>query len=709
MQRLPMCRPLAAGIALLGLAVLPALAEQVPMPTPRPYRAAPATTVASTPQPAPAPSPLTAETPRRATSGLSDASAISDADKALVKEALGFVRRDQFGDALARQLAIRHPLARAIVEFFYVRDRARDAGYRRMAEFLGNWPDWPSRDLLRLRMAQDMMDENAPPREVVRLLGDNPPTGSGHLVVAAAWLALGDKSKARSLAAAAWRRDDLDPDQEKWALARLGPVLGAADHKARMDMYFYRDRSNDALRVAGYLGSSWSAYAKARAAVVRRSGNAGALLDAVPSAQKRDPGYLFARAQYLRRAGKELAAADVVAAAPRDPQSLVDPDEWWVERRLATRNLLDAGNPKLAYKIAAEHSAQDSGDYAEAEFHAGWIALRFLNDPRTASRHFANIGRVATIPTTRARSLYWLGRAAEAAGDHQAAANYYAQAASNPTAFYGQLGAAKLSHARLKIGRGPQPSGSTVAAFERRDPVRAIRLLDEIGYISLAAPMIADMAENAASAEESVLIARLADQLGLTYMVVHAGKRAQAKGWDADRIAFPTNGIPKFKPLSESVEPALVYAIARQESVFNPAAISHADARGLLQLLPSTAAAVAKRNGVGFSKTRLTTDPAYNAQLGSAYLGENVARFNGSYVLAIAAYNAGRSRADEWVQRYGDPRRGDVDPIDWIERIPFTETREYVQKVLENLQVYRTILPGVDGTLAIVDDLRRGS
>ncbi|MCB1475479.1 MAG: lytic transglycosylase domain-containing protein [Rhodobiaceae bacterium] len=683
--------------------------DAVPMPTPRPHIPAPATMGAPPPpsysqRPVPSLSASPPSTPR----AFSDPSPVSDRDKALVKEALSLIARDQFGEALARQLAITHPLARGVVEFFYVRDRARDAGYRRIADFLAAYPDWPSRDLLRLRLAQDMMDENAPASEVLRLLGNDPPTGSGHIVVAAALAASGRTRDAQALARAAWYRDDLDPDQERWAMQRLGPLLTADDNRRRMDMYFYRDRTSDALRIAGYLGQGWKAYADARAAVIKRSGNAGKLLDAVPRAQRDEPGYIFAKIQYLRRADKELEAAALLAKAPKSRDALVDPDEWWVERRLAARSLLDDGRPADAYNIAAGHSAVDSGDYAEAEFHAGWIALRFLNDPRRAAAHFANIAGVATIPSTRARASYWLGRAAEASGDTNAAISHYRRAAADPSAFYGQLAAAKLSQRRLEIPRPPSPSASAARAFEAQAGVRAIRLLADIGYNSLAGPMLYDMADSSRSAEETVMIAALAADLGYTDMVVHAGKRGQANGYAVDRVAFPVNGVPKFKPLNESVEPALVHAISRQESLFNPRARSHADARGLMQLLPSTAAGVAKRNGVSYSKDKLY-DPTYNAQLGAAYLSEGVARYNGSYILAIAAYNAGRGRADEWIERFGDPRSPKVDPIDWIERIPFTETREYVQKVLENLQFYRAILPGVDGTLSIANDLQRGS
>ncbi|MBN9000083.1 MAG: transglycosylase SLT domain-containing protein [Rhizobiales bacterium] len=392
--------------------------------------------------------------------------------------------------------------------------------------------------------------------------------------------------------------------------------------------------------------------------------------------------------------------------APRDPAKLVDPDAWWIERRVISRELLDLGDPRTAYKIVAEHSAESSSNQADAEFHAGWYALRFLNDPATARRHFAAIQAVSTMPLSQSRAEYWLGRSAEALGDKAEATAQYRRGAAYPTTFYGQLSAARLGMKQLVLSNPPQADAATKKRFASREMVQAIQRFTAAGYEDRALAFYNQLADTLTNPSEIALLAQMAEKSGKHQVALQIGKKAYARGLPVETLAFPTAAIPR-NVKTTSIEKSVVYAIARQESAFNPGAVSRAGALGLLQLMPGTAKMVAKSAGVPYNAKRLTSDPGYNATLGAAHLADLVGDFNGSYIMSFAAYNAGKSRVMKWVAQYGDPRSADVDAVDWIERIPFYETRNYVQRCTENLQVYRARLG--EPALVINQDLRRGA
>jgi soluble lytic murein transglycosylase len=430
--------------------------------------------------------------------------------------------------------------------------------------------------------------------------------------------------------------------------------------------------------------------------------DAGALLEAVPPAQ-RSASYVYLQAKFLRRTGKYKGASAVMKTAPREAGALVDPDAWWIERRVLSRELLDIGDPRGSYEIAAAHSAESPVPAADAEFHAGWYALRHLGEAETASRHFARIAEIAEGPISLSRAYYWLGRAAEAGGPGDAKA-YFEKAAVYGTCFYGQLAVQRLGRAELAVA-APEPSAADREIFESREPVRAIRRLEQAGYQAQADMLYRELADKLTSPGELALLAAMAEQRSNHFLALRVGKIAAGRAIDVGALAHPIGAIPTSAAI-DGAGTALAYAVARQESEFNVGAVSGAGALGLLQLLPGTAREVAQRSGLPYSKDRLVTDAGYNATLGAAFLSEQLGRFNGSYVLTIAGYNAGPRRAAEWAERYGDPRGKDLDTVvDWIERIPYTETRTYVQRVMENYQTYKMRL---SGRFDIAQDLVEG-
>ena len=390
----------------------------------------------------------------------------------------------------------------------------------------------------------------------------------------------------------------------------------------------------------------------------------------------------------LRRADKIHEAVEVMLSAPRDPAVLINGDEWWVERRLLARKLLDQDDAKTAYRLCAEHSATTPQMKIEAEFHAGWIALRFLNDAARAAGHFDTLAKLAETPMSRARAAYWQGRAAEASANENAIATaraFYQQAAEHPATYYGQLARGKLG-----LTAAPIRTLSTEARGEARDDsIKVIELLYAIGEKNLANPLVVEAVHHLDDATQVAALASVVAKQQDAHLSLTVGKLASQRGMALDTLAFPTYGVPPFQPLQNSVEAPVIYSIARQESAFQPNAVSSAGAKGLMQMIASTARRTADRAGVAFDESRLVSDAAFNAQLAAAHLGELLGEQRGSYILTFAAYNAGGKRVKQWLDAYGDPRKPGVDPIDWVERIPFTETRNYVQRVMENLSVYR--------------------
>ncbi|MEM9277682.1 MAG: lytic transglycosylase domain-containing protein, partial [Pseudomonadota bacterium] len=577
------------------------------------------------------------------------------------------------------------------------KDGVRSATITKIAKDL---PDWPGQTGMRRNAERAMAKENISANAVVNAFSNTTPQSvEGAILLSRAYLDLGQKQKANQIIAPYWRNETLTKATERKVLDRVGAALTRADHRFRMHQLLYRDRATAATRIAGR--AEQVSLAKARAAALRKSPKAATLIETVAPSSKRDTGYDFARIEHARRSGDYEKAADLLLKAPRDQRKLVDPDEWWVERRIVSRQMLELGKFRKAYRLAAEHSAQSPSDIAEAEFHAGWYALRFLKDKTVARRHFSNVLNVSKRPISQARGHYWLGRASSSTE----ARKHYTEAAKHGGTFYGQLAAVELGTRNLTVDR-PRPSASDRNRLQNRELYRAIKRLEGTGYAWRADPVYRHLARVLPSPGELAILSADAERQGKFSLSLQIGKIAFGRGLEVDTLSWPIGAIPNSARIGNAGR-ALAYAIARQESAFDKAAISRANARGLLQLLPGTAKAVAKRNGLSYSRKRLTTDAGYNATLGSAYLSEQLERFGNSYILTFAAYNAGPGRVDEWLERFGDPRGKPLHQvIDWIEQIPFTETRHYVQRVMENYQVYKRRIS--NSRLTITQDLTSG-
>ncbi|MEM8627359.1 MAG: lytic transglycosylase domain-containing protein, partial [Pseudomonadota bacterium] len=626
-------QPPAAAPAVAPAVALPELAPMPPIrPIPRSTGSAQTGSLLAT-----IPQPQAAWTPRR-----SQSANIPNGERQKAINALKALDGNDNARALRIIETISHPTARAAAEYAWLRDGDSAITVDRLARFLTQNPDFPQERLRRI-FEQRLLDEAPQAQSVLHLMTLLPPTtGAGQLALAIAQDSTGNRQAAAQTLRATWRAGGLyGRRHEESALRRFGNILSKEDHKARMDVLLYREDNTSGLRAAGYVGGAQKALGEAWVAVDKRAGNAGALVRAVPRSARRDPAYSYIEGRWLRRTGKELEAARRFADAPT--QGIVDGDAWWIERRLVARHAIEKGNPQLAYQVASRHGAQKNSLFIEAEFHAGWIALRFLNDPRIALSHFQRMTQAARTPISHARSHYWLGRAYLALGDQGRAVQAYQTAARFPTAYYGQLALNGLGQAAITIA----PPPAIDASLATSPPLQAIEIYAAANRPWHATSVFYDLRKRLTNPAEIAYIAHRAGELRLPNMQVRIGKEAMQRGLPFDRHAFPVGTVPDVAGDGRPEMP-LVYAIARQESEFNAKARSPAGALGLMQVMPATGRGIARNNGWRFDQNKLASDPAYNTRFGATYLGRRIGQFDGSYILAIASYNAGKGRVDEW-------------------------------------------------------------
>lgn len=605
-----------------------------------------------------------------------------------LREALAFYKTNDLahGDEAAK--TAKDDLVRLTLDWAALKTSPHEVGFTRLQAFSTAHPGWPAVTWLHRRAEEALYAEHRDKTLVENFFAASAPeTLYGKLALAQAFGADGRVPEAQKLVRMVWRESELTPYLESKIRTEFGTYLEKSDYKARADRLLYKEETGAALRSAALAGPDVVSLAQARAAVINEVAS-DKLMQKVATPLKADPGFLFAEIQKLRRSDKIMEAVNVMLSAPRDPERLINGDEWWVERRLLSRKLLDQGNAKLAYKLCDENSARSNESKIEAEFHAGWIALRFLNDPAHAMPHFAKAAEIAVTPMSVARAAYWQGRTAEATSAEDAIAKakgFYEKAAAQPATYYGQLARARLGVTSLPVRAIP----AEAVDDQRIDAIRVTELLFAIGEKELATSLAVETVQHVQDQTQIAALASIVAKQHDAHLSLMIGKLAGQKGIALDQLAFPAYGIPDFDPLQNSAARAVVYSVARQESAFDPKAASQAGAKGLMQMIASTAKRTAERAGLAFDENRLLSDATFNAQLGAAHLGALLSEQGGSFILTFAAYNAGGKRVKQWIDAYGDPRSAGVDSIDWVERIPFTETRNYVQRVLENLAVYQ--------------------
>ena len=628
------------------------------------------------------------------------AAALSESDRQIYSTAFAAAKRGDWATAQQLAATARDQIPANVIRWLQYTKANSGASFADIAAFTDAHPDWPNPRLLRQR-AEDSI-ATATDAQLAPWFESHPPLSpTAKLRQAQIWTNAGRQADAATLIRQTWIDANYSAVDEKLMLQRYGDVIRGEDNSKRLDRLIWDGQTEQAKRMLVHVGPDTAALGQARLGLATMAPGAEALIAKVPARLQNDPGLQFERMRWRRHKDLNDDAATILEHPPAE---LGRPEAWANERLIVARRLLDDNQIERAYRIAASNRLDSGAAYSELEFLAGWIALRDLQQPEAAYNHFVRLYNAVKLPISLARGAYWAARAAEAMNQKSLAESWYGNAAPFATTYYGQLAGAHMGGiGPTTFLPEPAPSKAEEANFEQNEVVQATRDIAQIGDLDDLPPFLRRISDQAQSAPEFALAARLSRALGRPDIAVATAKRAGYAGVTLLDEGYPVTDLP---PGGNSEGP-LVLAMTRQESGFDRAAVSRAGAMGLMQLMPGTATKLAQLLHIPYSRERLTSDMAYNVTLGRAYLDSLVSDFSGSYILAVASYNAGPARVRQWVQSHGDPRTEGVDPIDWVERIPFTETRNYVQRVLENLQIYRLRLGAATPTLTLASDLKR--
>jgi soluble lytic murein transglycosylase len=628
--------------------------------------------------------------PPAATSELSQALAsakpLSPGEAAALGAAFKAIDDSRYADARAAVANFNNPLLVRIVEWSVLRVAPRkDADFAATWRFLREYPDWPEPEVLR-RQAEDRLGPETPSQQAFAYFTAFPPlTSAGHLKRLAAAQSVSPSSVPK-VASDSWRHATFKKADEEEFLNKYGQHLSGDDQIARFDRILREGRAPTARELLPRLPPEYQPLAEARLAMVTRAADATTVLRGIPAAKLAEPTVKLEQLAWLRRTGK-LNEAKALAQQPPASQD----GSWWNERQQLARDMLAAGHPADAYAVTVQHGQTKGVAFAEAEFLAGWIALRHLKKPAEALKHFQTLYDGVSTDISRSRAAYWMGRAHEEAKRQKEATEWFGRAAAFGQTYYGQLAARKLPGGSRQMPTDPVASSADQQALTGRELVTVARYIGQSGDSERTRPFLLRLARMVTGPGETLLLAHLASELkrpDIALVIAHrAASQSNVTLFDA---SFPVIDLGS----TGSIERALALALTKQESGFNAAAVSSSGALGLMQLLPSTAREVAGKMSVPFLQDKLTSDPKYNVALGSAYLAQMLQRFGGNYEIALAAYNAGPNRVARWLDTMGDPRAGKIDMVDWIEMIPLRETRNYVQRIMEGVGVYRERLNG---------------
>ena len=607
-------------------------------------------------------------------------------DLVVLKQTLQLLQQHKLGDATKLAASIDDPAAQKLIQWASLRDPNNTAGFDQYNSFIRANPDWPSIPLFRRRAEARLWQERSDPATVRRFVDTQPTSARGRLALARAMLSDGDRAGATREVRAVWQSAELSADLEAAVIDSFRDELTPADDIARMDQRIGAKDFAAAMRAAKRVGSTQVAIVKACEAAETNVTKGGALLEALPKEAQGDLGYVLCRLHWLLAHDDVAAAVKLLAEVSGDDLQRQDTDEWWRELRTLARRLLDLNDPKTAYGVVRE-AASPANPYYRAEFHfmPGWIALRFLSDPITALQHFGKIDEGSSDPIVLARAAYWRGRAFEAIGEFDKMRAQYETAARYPTAYYGQLARARLGVNEISVRPLPPQAGLEGSTTDLR---RALDMLYAIGELDLALTFVSDLADSNSDIVALREIGELTSRHKDAQAMLVLGKTALARGLAMERYAFPEIGVPSYSPIAPPIDQCMVYSIVRTESAFDQRDTSPANAVGLMQVTPEAGRDTAQRFGVTYDWKRLVSDPVYNTQMGVAEVSALFREYTGSYIMTFAGYNAGRGRVRQWVAQHGDPRNPKIDAVDWVERISLAETRNYVQRVMENLQVY---------------------
>ena len=532
------------------------------------------------------------------------------------------------------------------------------------------------------------------PKKIIDWFDSKEPlSGYGKMIIGESFILTGNKDKGKKLIKEGWINADLSKNELKFFRKKFKKYLNADDYIKRADYLAWNNKYWDLKRLLRYLPKDYELLYTARQILMTRGYGVDQAIKNVPEKFKNDAGLNYDRLKWRRKRGRVDSSLEILLSIKNDKNYLVEPEKWWKEREIISRALIYKKKYETAYKISSNHGMSKGSDFAAAEWMSGWIALSFLNDPLIAKDHFQNFYKNVNYPISTSRGAYWLGRTYEKLGDKEQSMYWYDIASKYLTTYYGQLAFLKLDPSgKFELNKDMEIDDKYRYIFFNKELVKITYLLDELKKDKYTKFILRHLANDNIQKGSEVLAAELATNIQRYDFAIQISKISSYQKRFHNKFNYPIISTPKTINGRKIPESAFILSIIRQESEFDLSANSHAGAKGLMQLMPYTAKLVSKQAKLPYSKSRLTSDPEYNINLGSHYIAGLILQYEGAYPFAIAAYNAGPNRVKYWKKINKNPQKKQINYVDWVELIKFRETRNYVQRVLENYNVYRYIL-----------------
>jgi len=645
----------------------------------------------------------------RPSSSHSQSKYLSASDFKAFKKGLTAARKRQWSTVDKAHAQISDPIARDVLTWARV-ERDRKAPFASKTYVAQQLSDWPQRTKIMARAEAELFDKPLGAQQTLDwFMGQEPVSGEGRAALARAHYALGNDASGDLWLKLAWRDSRLTRSRQQKLFSQFKAKLSPADHYARADHLIWQGRSyySSALALVPYMARDHRALINARVKVASNGSGMNSAIKAVSANMKTDPGLMYERARWRTKRQSKRQGLEYFAQMKSAPTSGAGKKTVWKAKKNLVYWAIKEGRYNDAYKLCIHHGMESGSSFAEAEFLAGWLALTKLGQADKAAKHFETLSQGVTYPVSLSRALYWQGRAADRTGNPNAQA-YYSGASQYPNTYYGQLANEKLN-SRVSLVTLPTQADTKPLrpVFEASSVIRALHIIGEAGDESWFNQFVFHLDDQVEDIKELALLSQISAEYGYMKPSIRAAKQAARFQTMLTESGYPV--ITAIDQLSSKFDKPFVFAIARQESEFNYKAVSHANAYGLMQMINGTAKLTARKHRIPYERARLTRDIDYNANLGALHLNDLLEQFDGSYIMAAAAYNAGAGRVRTWNKQFGDPRNGEIDPIDWVESIPFSETRNYVQRVMENVQVYRARLNNNQTESRINLDLHYGN
>ena len=618
----------------------------------------------------------------------------SQKDYDIAKKSIQAMEKSQWTTALKNSKNAKDKSIYNFIQWRHLLTTGNQATFYDYMTFIQNNKDYPRISRIKYLAEQKLSTDKISPKKIINWFGvDEPLSGYGMLVLGESFIQTGDSEKGIALIKRGWITAELSRASMKSLSKKYRKYLNSKDYVNRADYLAWENKYWDLKRMLPYLPKDYQLLYTARQILMSKSYGVDQAIKNVPQKFKNDAGLNHDRLKWRRKRGRIDSSLEILFSIKNNKDYLVRPDKWWVERAIMTRALIYKNKYETAYKVASQHSLDKGSKFAEAEWLSGWIALSFLNDPILAVDHFNNFYQNVSYPISLARGAYWLGRSYEKIGDKRQSEDWYREATKYLTTYYGQLAFLKINPSQnFELEEQADVKDDYRKYFYNKELVKITHLLNELNKDKYTKNILRHLANDNIASGSEILAAELATNISRYDFAIQVSKLASYEKRFHNTFNYPIISVPQYVNGRKIPETAFILSLIRQESEFDMRANSHVGAQGLMQIMPYTAKLVAKQAKLPYSKSRLTSDPEYNINLGSHYIAGLILQYDGAYPFATAAYNAGPKRVKHWKKINKDPQKKQIDFVDWVELIPFKETRNYVQRVMENYNVYRYIL-----------------